>query len=88
MPISSLYLLGRAVGYRERARKARELASAAPAEAERLTDLASSLERKASDAEERAWLVDAVPAQSRQPRFALPAADHRVRILRPAFRAG
>jgi hypothetical protein len=83
MPISSLYLLGRAVGYRERARKARELASTAPAEAKRLRDLASSLERKASDAEERAWSLNLV-----SPRFDLPAADPRVRNLRPALRAG
>src|SRR5262249_32639631 len=47
VPISSLYLLGRAVGYRDRARKARELADKTPADAKRLSDLASSLEDKA-----------------------------------------
>jgi hypothetical protein len=73
MPISSLYLLARAVGYRDRARKARELADKTPAEAKRLTDLASSLENKAAATEQRAWSVDTMPStmsrQGRPPRL-------------------
>ncbi|MBV8193275.1 MAG: hypothetical protein JOY64_21160 [Alphaproteobacteria bacterium] len=67
MPVSSLYLLARAVGYRERARKVRKLADERPAEAGRLGDLASSLENKAAATEERAWSVDTMPAQGRPP---------------------
>jgi hypothetical protein len=86
MPISSLYLLARAGGYRERARKARELAAQLPVEAQHLTDLASSLEGKATVAEERAWLVDTMPGQPA--RHDAPSAERRVHVLRPVLRAG
>jgi transcription elongation GreA/GreB family factor len=79
MPVSSLYLLGRAVGYRERARKVRELASKAPADAERLGDLASSLEDKAAATEERAWSVDTMPVQRRPLRLRAPDSGYGLR---------
>lgn len=87
MPISSLYLLGRAVGYRARARTVRELAAKEPVDAQRLTDLASSLERKANLAEQRAWLVDTVPEESRRQKLRAACADDRVTPFRPALGA-
>jgi hypothetical protein len=85
MPVSSLYLLARAVGYRDRARRVRELATKTPAEASRLADLASSLENKAAATEERAWSVDTIPntmrmrAQTRGPRLGAPGPGYGLR---------
>jgi hypothetical protein len=58
MPVTTFYLLARSIGYRERARAARELAKSSPLDAHRLADLADVLERKAVLAEQRAWSME------------------------------